>query len=269
MQIFDFTDHAQYIMKKYLITAAVVLALASCKNDRIQHSEWIDTDRWELSWNDEFDYQNRDELLKVWESDNQSFTHIICSRWEENVEVTGNTVKLVNRKESRGGQDWTSASIWTRQDFQYGYFECRYKYAGASGTNNSFWIMTRGGTPDPTEGKRFEIDINEGHYPNEVNSAIHDGSDPNYQAPHSELICEGSDLSTEYHVVGLEWTEQDLIFYFDGKEIWRHKNEFSFSPAPVRLSEALTKWAGEVTDACDGTFMEVDYVRIYKEKLTK
>ena len=253
-------------MKKCFIAAAVVLALASCKNDKIQHSEWIDTDRWELAWDDEFDYANRDELLKVWESANQSYTHIVCSRWEENVEVTGNTVKLVNRKESRGGQDWTSASIWTRQDFQYGYFECRYKYAGATGTNNSFWIMTRSEAPEPTVGKRFELDINEGHYPNEVNCTIHNWSAQPHQSTHTDLAYEGHDFSQEYHVVGLEWTEQDIIFFFDGKEVWRQKNEFSFSPAPILLSEALTKWAGEITDACDGTFMEVDYVRVYKEK---
>lgn len=35
--------------------------------------------------------------------------------------------------------------------------------------------MTRG--QDPTEGKRFEIDINEGHYPNEVNTNIHNWTD--------------------------------------------------------------------------------------------
>lgn len=256
-------------MKKLIIAATVALALVSCQNDKFPHSEYIDTDRWELAWNDEFDYTSRDELLKVWESAAQSHTHILCSRWPENVEVTGNTVKLVNRKESRGGQDWTSASIWTRQDFQYGYFECRYKYAGATGTNNSFWIMTRGDASEPMVGKRFELDINEGHYPNEVNCTIHNWSDKPHKSTHNEATYEGQDFSKEYHVAGLEWTESDIIFFFDGKEVWRSKNEFSFTPAPVLLSEAIIAWAGEVTDAIDGTFMEVDYVRVYKEKTAK
>ena len=182
----------------------VVVVLVSCTDGRIRHSEYIDTDRWELAWNDEFDYANRDELLKVWESSAQSFTHILSSRWPENVETTGSTVRLVNHKESRGGQDWTSGSINTREDFQYGYFECRYKYASTTGSNNSFWLMTRVGAPamplpgakEPEAGKRFELDINEGHYP-------------------------------------------DM---------------------------AIIPWAGEVTDALDGTYMEIDYVRVYKEK---
>lgn len=256
-------------MKKLIVFCAVAMALVSCQGDKDQDSGYVDTKRWELIWNDEFDYKTRDELLKVWESANQSYTHIISSRWEENVEVTGSTVKLVNHKESRGGQDWTSASIWTRRDFQYGYFECRYKYAAATGTNNSFWLMTRAGDPDPKRGKRFELDINEGHYPNEVNTNIHNWSDQPHWSKHNEFTYEGEDFSKDYHVIGLEWTETDIAFFVDGKEVRRDANEFSFSPAPVLLSEAIIAWAGEVTDAIDGTYMEVDYVRIYKEKKSK
>ena len=72
-------------------------------------------------------------------------------------------------------QSWTSGNIWTKKKFKYGYFECRYKYAAASATNNSFWLMTQG--VDPKVGKRFEIDINEGHFPNEVNTNIHNWGD--------------------------------------------------------------------------------------------
>jgi beta-glucanase (GH16 family) len=113
--------------------------------------------QWDLVWNEEFDYSSREDLLKVWEAQNGPNPHILCSRWEENIEVGDGVVKLVNKKESRGGQDWTSGSMWTRQQYQYGYYECRYKYAAVNATNNSFWLMTRG--IEPTEGKKFEIDI--------------------------------------------------------------------------------------------------------------
>ena len=89
--------------------------------------------------------------------------------------VAAGKLRLINKMESRGGQEWTSGSISTKQHFQYGYFECRYRYAAAEGTNNSFWLMTRG--PEPKTGKRFEIDINEGHYPNKINTNIHNWSD--------------------------------------------------------------------------------------------
>jgi beta-glucanase (GH16 family) len=131
-------------------------------------------DKWQLAWSDEFDYPDA-KLDEKWESQNGPSGHILCSRWRENARVDGGTLKLINRKEKRGGQEWTSGSIWTKEQFLYGYFECRYKYAAAPGTNNSFWLMTRG--PEPSKGKRFEIDINEGHFPNEVNTNIHNWSD--------------------------------------------------------------------------------------------
>jgi beta-glucanase (GH16 family) len=64
----------------------------------------------------------------------------------------------------------------------------------------------------------------------------------------------------------LEWTKDSLIYSFDGNVIRRLKNEFCHSPAPVYLSEAIISWAGEVTDAINGTSMDVDWVKVYELK---
>lgn len=383
---------------------------------------------WKLVWSDEFDYP--DTLLdKSWISQNGPSGHILCSRWRENVLVSNGTLKLLNKKEYRGGQTWTSGSIWTKEQFQYGYFECRYKYAAATATNNSFWLMTQGIIPQ--EGKKFEIDINEGHYPNSVNTNLHNwtditevngkishpsssksfyyGAQPDvqiqleipvtttrvrfssstgnqfhipefriynvnkvgYPSVFSETadtdvpglvnfareaetkitssgifqpaekfqlsnLADGKldshyvtqkdnekwvefefsspkqigciqfingykedvnwkglindysvqyqkdgkwiDIATfdilkgnynfakDYHTYGLDWSKEELVYYFDGKEIRRMKNEIAFSPSPVWLSLAIISWAGKVTDTIDGTAMEVDYVRVFKRK---
>lgn len=382
---------------------------------------------WTLAWSDEFDYPD-DRLEQRWRVQNSGSTHILSSRWRENVQVRGGTLRLTNRKERRGGNDWTSGNIWTRDQFKYGYFECRYRYAAAEGTNNSFWIMT---TSRPAGGgKSFEIDINEGHFPNEVNTNIHNHSDvivvngrrthptssrsfvfgvrPDVglqlespvrarrirlssshegplhvaefrafgpsQAGYPEVLSEapargpaapanlaadpataisvsghiapaggqprlvadgklatrwvsqregekwielrfaeprtvgcvqfvagylsqgewkslpddyrlsyhdgrgwvemrsfdvraGShNFAREYHTYGLEWSQDWLVFYLDGKVLRRERNEFCHSPAPVWLSLAVIPWAGKVTDAIDGTSMEVDFVRIHRRR---
>jgi beta-glucanase (GH16 family) len=229
---------------------------------------------WRLVWQEEFDKGEAD-LDARWAAQNGPSTHILCSRWRENAVAGNGTLRLVNRKESRGGQQWTSGSVWTKERFTYGYFEARYRYAAASGTNNSFWLMTN--TPgEPEKGKRFEIDINEGHYPNEINTNIHnhsdvttnsDGKKTHPVAPKTLLIDqEGkpADLAAEFHVYGLLWTPDELVFYFDGREIRREKNDFAHSPSPVWLSLAIVPWAGKVTDAINGTFMEIDYVRVFE-----
>ncbi|MDR0419366.1 MAG: family 16 glycosylhydrolase, partial [Prevotellaceae bacterium] len=74
------------------------------------------------------------------------------------------------------------------------------------------------------------------------------------------------DFSKDYHLFGLEWNKDELIFYVDHKEVRREKNEFSLSPSPIWLSLAIISWDGPVTDAIDGTFMEIDYVKAYKKK---
>ena len=228
---------------------------------------------WEPVWSDEFDYPDAD-LEKQWISQNGPCGHVPCSRWRENCVVSNGMLRLNARKEKRGGQEWTCGSIWTKREFLYGYFECRYKYAAAEATNNSFWLMPTGKVPPGR--KHFEIDINEGHYPDKINSNIHNHSDKRvvngkttHPTAHKRFTFEDHDFSREFHVFGLEWSDKELIFYLDGKEIRREKNEICDSPAPVWLSLAIVPWGGRITEAIDGTFMEVDYVRVYQKRPAK
>lgn len=389
----------------------------------------FDYSQWDLKWEDNFDYKNSD-LDNEWLSANYSSKNLYCSRWRENAVIRNGELHLDIRKEKRGGQDWTAGSVWTKKKFKYGYFECRYKYAGGEATNNSFWLMTQP-RKQPEEGAIFEIDINEGHYPNEISTNVHNWSDitvnakgrkthpsfnkmfffgtkPTYSIQlelpiqtqkirfiskqpskfnigefriynvlesgvYPEVLsktadtdvkglinyatasnvqikasgtsnpkgsvkklvdgnpfsswstqkegdkwvefawdkpvkvgciqftngwrdknknwrnliheykvqylkdgewrdisvldaAETNDFSKEFHTYGLEWNEKELIFYFDGKELRRSKNDFCYSETPIWLSLALIKWHGTLTDDLDGKSMKVDYVKYYQEK---
>jgi beta-glucanase (GH16 family) len=70
----------------------------------------------------------------------------------------------------------------------------------------------------------------------------------------------------EFHTYGLQWNENEITFYFDGREIRRETNKFCFSEVPIWLSLAIIPWAGPVTDAIDGTTMRIDWVRYYQSK---
>ena len=389
-----------------------------------------DRNGWQLVFEDRFD-GGEEALDANWSFQNGPSGHILSSRWRDNATVEDGLLRLVARKETRAGQDWTAASCWTKRQFQYGYFECRYRYAAATGTNNSFWLMPLGKVD-----LRFEIDINEGHYPNEVNMNLHNhtgkhwakggrwyygpppaeptAADAGFQfalaepitarrirfvspepgpvrvmelrvfppstegypsifpnpleaqpdvpnlalgakaeassslaggytpekaidgklttasrwlsdrgkGPHHltldlgesrrigclqfvsgweergvwqgivrefqlEYEAEGQwlpipgadrkaaalpevdpahDLSREFHVYGLEWDENELVFYFDGQEIRRQPHTICRGPAPILLSLAIIRWAGPVTDAIHGTSMDVDYVRVWQRQ---
>ncbi|XPF92572.1 family 16 glycosylhydrolase [Colwellia sp. RE-S-Sl-9] len=413
-------------MKKLIIsclsTAVIIGCVSTKKESQVTTvdlqpnvvSDNFQPSNWQLAWHDEFDYVGESgakELDKRWDAHHGPSHHILSSRWRENVEVNEGALYLVNRKEKRAGQEWTSGSIRTKEQFSYGYYEARYKYAASNGTNNSFWLMSYPLGSQPPKGKLFEIDINEGHYPNEVNTNIHNWSDitvnekgkkthpsdsrtSTYGAKHKynypleipvttskirfssnnfkpfhirdfnvfgthssatatsnlsqskDLKLTGSksnnlhnlldnninsswvsqtegekwfelewktpktiseiefingwlykgkswsglitdfkvqyetpngwrDIATlditksinfaeQYHTYGLEWNEDELIFYFDGEEIRREKNEIAHSLTPIWLSLAIIKWDGPVTDKIDGTSMKVDYVRYFK-----
>ncbi len=127
---------------------------------------------WQLVFEEQFDGSDAD-LDARWQFQNGPSGHILCSRWRDNAKLDSGMLRMIARKENRAGQEWTAANLWTRQQFKYGYFECRYRYAPATGTNNSFWLMS---TTPRTEPGCFEIDINEGHYPYEVNMNLHQHS---------------------------------------------------------------------------------------------
>lgn len=175
------------------------MALLSCSSIQAKTEqaanpprEQIDLSQWQLTWSDEFNYDNA-ELDKEWISQNGPTENewVLGSRWRDNAVVKNGVLHLENRKESRGGQDWTSGNVWTKRTFGYGYFEARYKYAGAYGTNNSFWFWPKQGVPEGE--KACEIDINEGHYPNIMNTNVHNWTDT-YTLPNGRVTHDDNQL---------------------------------------------------------------------------
>ncbi|NQU43106.1 glycoside hydrolase family 16 protein, partial [bacterium] len=118
---------------------------------------------WQLVYEDEFDGTSLD--WSEWGVENSSPSHIDSSRWVENIEVHDGVLHLVSHKEQRGGKEWTTGHVWTRAfRKQEGFFEASCRYAPGTGLNNAWWLFEPG---------YFEFDINEGHYPDEINMNYH------------------------------------------------------------------------------------------------
>lgn len=185
---------------KIIQVIIALLAVVGNTSSFAQLPQEIDLNKdWQLIWSDEFDYPDA-QLETNWTSQNGASNHILCSRWRENAEVHDGILELKAKKESRGGQDWTCGNVWTKEKFGYGYFECRYKYAGATGTNNSFWTWTTYNIPEGQ--KAIELDINEGHYPNIVNTNIHNWSDKHEDGSHDiwpeKFLMGGIEMEPSY-----------------------------------------------------------------------
>ncbi len=171
-------------MKHYLIIFALLSSPLSAQEPL------LDLSKWKLQWSDEFDYPDS-QLDKNWISQNGHTENpwVLSSRWRENAVVRDGVLELLSKKEQRADdQPWTTGNVWSKRTFGYGYFEARYKYAGAYGTNNSFWMWPKQGVTD--DQKACEIDINEGHYPNIINTNVHNWTDtytlPNGRVTHDD-----------------------------------------------------------------------------------
>ncbi|MBN8218285.1 MAG: glycoside hydrolase family 16 protein [Spirochaetes bacterium] len=202
-------------------------------------------------------------LGEGWISQHGPSGHILSSRWRENAVVSNGALHLLQRKEARGGQEWTSGSVWTKKQWQYGYLECSYRYAAAVGINQSFWMFS-----DPRD-PRVELDQNEGWYPDIINPhyIIHfkEGGKSKPKTFGHKPYYTLENLAEDFHVYGLAWDEKELVYYFDGEEINRIPNEHAHAPVSIYFSTAISHWAGgRATKAIDGTHMDVEWVRVWQ-----
>ena len=164
--------------------------------------------------------------------------------------------------------------------WQYGWFEARINLPKGKGTWPAFWMMPVGNdwntNPWPMCG---EIDIMEevGCVPNEVSSSIHTqdyNHTKNTQKTHAMTIAKAEG---EYHVYALEWTEDAITTYVDGKVQLAVKksvlgsghNQWPFHYAfyPILNLAWGGDWGGMngVDESALPVTMSVDYIRVFQK----
>ena len=166
------------------------------------------------------------------------------------------------------------------QGWLYGWVEARIKLPSGKGTWPAFWMMPVGNdwntNPWPLCG---EIDIMEevGVVPNEVSSSIHTqdyNHTKNTQKTHAMTI---SKAEGEYHVYALEWTQDAITTYVDGKvqlavtkAALGSKHEqwpFHYAFYPILNLAWGGDWGGmQGVDAnALPVTMSVDYIRVFQK----
>ena len=263
--------------------------------------------RFELVWSDEFDGNSLDKTkwqYNWWETERKG------GYWHEDmVKVKdGNLVittayfenglpvpeKYKNYFESRGetdlyGEGWYTGCITGQgtKEFKYGYFECRAILPKSTGMWSAFWMMNKNVENVDGSGKDgTEVDIFESMYYKDVAagygdciiSGIHyDGYGEGQQ---SDSIGKwfANNPYEEFNTYGLEWNENEYIFYINGVETGRlSTGGVSQNPEYLILSCEVAGENGVANADRHGTgkmSMEpgdtaefiVDYVRVYQYK---
>lgn len=164
----------------------------------------------------------------------------------------------------------------TTLSWTYGYFEARLQLPTGKGTWPAFWMMPKNDQSWPHDG---EIDIMEevGYNPNYVSSSIHCNAYNHTIGTQKTKEVYVPTAQTEFHVYALEWTEDYIRTYIDGKELFYfvndksgNKNTWPFN-APFYLKLNLAwggNWGGAqgIDDSALPATYKIDYIRVFQKK---
>lgn len=147
---------------------------------------------------------------------------------------------------------------------QYGYFEIKAKMFPGSGTHCAWWMV---GLQDKNN-QRYEIDIfeNLGKDSTIIHTVGHSWSD-NAPAISAKDYDTGINLSDDFHIYGFEWTDTEMVFYFDGVEY--HRGNVSLSYPLITILSCYESRKGNWTGAFDNSIpypkeFKIDYFKAYK-----
>jgi hypothetical protein len=187
----------------------------------------------------------------------------------ENAVVSDGTLKIILKKESYQGSEYTSARLLSRGkfSFKYGKIEVRAKLPAGGGTWPAIWMLgdnlSSAGWP-----ACGEIDIME-HVGNQLNKIFGTLHHPGHSGANGDggtvMI---NNVTTEFHIYSLEWSATTIKFYVDGTPFYTFGNN---STLPfnqnffIILNVAMGgNFGGTIDPNFTSGTMEVDYVRVYQ-----
>lgn len=177
-----------------------------------------------------------------------------------------------------------------RHEWKHGYFECRLKFQKHQGHHGAFWVQTPSfrSFADQPKKSGTEMDIIEwfgsgrrhgwagmniyywGTTDKGVPGSVRSPSIPDFPKmggpqdgnPDSPM----KDLSEDFHIYGLLWTEKECAFFCDGVEIMRDVKAISQIPQYIVLSLLCSHWERPRLDVAKlPDEMQIDYVRVYQK----
>jgi hypothetical protein len=224
--------------------------------------------RRELTFSDEFDGEKLDtkkwltnyywgeKLLKdrySVESDLQAYTE------KENFEVRNSILRINTKSQKISGKVWSAASGFSTKEFsyssglinsgssfrqKYGVFKAKVKL-GNPNAKSAFWMLADKITPHVDICRTSSGKVWFDYFSSKGN-------------PSKTSI--GSRYSNDYFIYSLEWTSDKLVWKINDTEVFSQTSDVPQEPMYVLLAGGLDKPINGLTS------MEIDWVRVYKDK---
>jgi beta-glucanase (GH16 family) len=221
----------------------------------------VDFDELELVWADEFDQPtlNMEIWTKMDRRDN--YNHELQYYVPAAGTVENGCLVLTADRQTLDGKAFTSAMVHTENKlcFRYGRIEARMRVPAGKGLFPAFWLLSDSG--------KSEIDIMEmiGSEPNTFYGVIHyyrgDRQTKEYRSVTNRT-------PQSFHVYALEWDQNELRWYLDGKLYFRTGNGVPHEDLHILFTLAVGgTWPGSPDETTDfPCSLMIDYVRLYRQK---
>lgn len=267
----------------------LILVLTSCNSKSVgiseKESENLDENKYQLVWQDEFDYGGLPDSTK-WKYDTEgndvgwgnNEAQYYTDANEKNAHVEKGVLKITAQKEDFEGKKYTSARLVSLAGWKYGKIEVHAKLTLGRGTWCAIWMMPSdwsfndGNWPDIGE-----IDIMEhvGHDLGVIHASAHSKDYQWQKGTQKTATISIPDVSEEFHSYILEWTPDaikafvDDSLYFDYKNDGLEETKWPYNkPFKVIVNVAVGGTWGSLEGIDEDAFpqtMEVDYVRVYQK----
>jgi beta-glucanase (GH16 family) len=187
----------------------------------------------------------------------------------DNVKVENGVLKIITKKESYQGSNYTSARLKTQAKFsvQYGKIEFRAKLPIGGGTWPALWMLgdNISSLGWPACG---EIDIMEhkGNELNRIHGTLHfpgrSGGNPD-----TTSLIPNTTATTEFHIYSIDWKADYIKFYIDNQLFKTFVNSANVPFNQKFFLIMNCAMGGNFGGAIDPNFVsstfEIDYVRVY------
>jgi beta-glucanase (GH16 family) len=272
---------------QHSIALLLIIPLLACHDNKQESAPAPAMEFKKLVWSDEFDQPGTPDATK-WNYDLGDGCPNVCG-WgnneleyytadSKNVRVENGNLIIEARKEDKGGKSYTSTRIVSKGkgDWLFGRIEVRAKLPRGKGTWPAIWMLSTdwkyGGWP-----ASGEIDIMEhvGFDPGVVHGTIHTETYNHIKGTQKEGKVTMADVSDAFHVYGIEWTNEKMIFFIDDNRYFTvmksPTDDFKGWPFDQRFHLIMNiavggNWGGMqgVDESIWPQRMEVDYVRVYQ-----
>jgi beta-glucanase (GH16 family) len=234
---------------------------------------------WELTWHDEFDGTKLDKAKwaprQVGKRESAFITvDSISLDCKGHLKVTTSQVDGVIHMGMIGSQGKFAQA--------FGRWEARIQFQHMQGHHASFWMQPAKSEKDSTDPKLtgaevdiiewFGVERKDGGAACNVYWKAPDGGKAHAGGPINlkPVLKPGAQLSDDYHVYALEWSEEEYVFFVDDHEVFRTREGVSHQPQYAILSLLCADWESARLDRKKlPESMLVDYVRVYQKSTRK